>query len=329
MKKLILLIITLTISFGCHQNYSKKEIRVTDNFLREVVSILEKKSINSQSINWDSLKTNLNTKYPRFDNDSIKPYAINWIYKNYDFKHHGFMSKEKAFDWRNNSKNKKQKTNTTLVTGKFIKPNIGYIEVPTFSSGDSIHLKMFAKHAQKELKRLKEEGAKKWIIDLSKNRGGNMWPMLSGMGPLIGDGKVGYFTTKSKDIVGIWKIKNGSSQLIEGDTTSYSVLIPKTRLNISNDKTAILISDKTASSGEALLMAFIGKKNIKTFGTKSANYTTSNTDFELSDGSILWVTTAYFADRNLKIYPQGITPMEKVEIDSLLIDRAALWLNGN
>ena len=32
-----------------------------------------------------------------------------------------------------------------------------------------------------------------WIVDLRGNGGGNMWPMLAGIGPILGEGIAGYF----------------------------------------------------------------------------------------------------------------------------------------
>ncbi len=274
----------------------------------------------------------MNREFVSLDNDTLKTYSVNWILKEFDFKHHRFMPKEVAQEWKNKSSNllgKKAKPKYNYVTGKFIGPNIGYLKVPYFSSGDSIQLKLFAKIARQELKKLSNNGASKWIVDLTQNRGGNMWPMLAGLSPLIGDGKVGYFVTKTKDIVGTWIIKNGNAFLLENDSITYDVQIDQSAIDISNHKIAILVSGKTASSGEALLVSFLGKNNIKTFGTKTANYTTSNSEFELSDGSILWVTVSHFADRNFEIYPNGISPMEEVQEDSLLLKKVILWLNEN
>ena len=32
-----------------------------------------------------------------------------------------------------------------------------------------------------------------WIVDLRSNGGGNMWPMIAGLGPILGEGPLGYF----------------------------------------------------------------------------------------------------------------------------------------
>ncbi|MFT6809253.1 MAG: carboxyl-terminal processing protease, partial [Saprospiraceae bacterium] len=42
-------------------------------------------------------------------------------------------------------------------------------------------------------------GAKKWILDLRYNRGGDINPMIAGLAPLIGDGNIGGSVDKSKD----------------------------------------------------------------------------------------------------------------------------------
>ena len=32
-----------------------------------------------------------------------------------------------------------------------------------------------------------------WIVDLRGNTGGNMWPMVAGVGPVLGNGVAGFF----------------------------------------------------------------------------------------------------------------------------------------
>ena len=52
-------------------------------------------------------------------------------------------------------------------------------------------------------------------------------------------------------------------------------------------KGAAVISSLTASSGEAVTIAFIGRLNARTFGERTRGLTTSNDQFLLSDGAVL------------------------------------------
>jgi len=46
-------------------------------------------------------------------------------------------------------------------------------------------------------------------VDLSNDTGGNMWPMLLGLGPIFGDGIVGYFASHNNSFIG-WGYSKGS-----------------------------------------------------------------------------------------------------------------------
>ena len=325
------------VSFGilitllsCKNSFKSQEISIKDEVLAEAVQVLEQNSIESKKINWESLKTEVIQKYPEVLNDSIRNEAINWIIGKYNLKHHSLMPIEVVKSWRNNSndKNDGQLIEHPSSRGQLINDNIGYLEMPyLFISGDSTDLVNLAQNTQNIIKDLAEEGAKRWIVDLSKCRGGNMWPMIVGIGPLTGTGKLGSFVDLNNEEVGNWYYKNGKVYSIENEERQIVVEIPLPIQDVKTDKIAVLQSSETGSSGEAMLLSFLGKENVKTFGTKSASYATSNSNFNLSNGAILFVTTSFMTDRNSNIYPNGITPMTKVENDSLIMEEAIKWLN--
>ena len=53
---------------------------------------------------------------------------------------------------------------------------------------------------------------------------------------------------------------------------------------------AILTDEWTASSGEAVLLAFRGLKNVRSFGAPTAGYASTNTVFKLYDGTQIVLT---------------------------------------
>ena len=69
----------------------------------------------------------------------------------------------------------------------------------------------------------------------------------------------------------------------------------------------------TASSGEATAISFIGKTNVRTFGTPSAGLTSANKGFKLSDGKMILLASSYEMDRTGKNYTGKIQPDELVE----------------
>ena len=78
-------------------------------------------------------------------------------------------------------------------------------------------------------------------------------------------------------------------------------------------------------------MAFRGRHGARSFGSATAGYSTSNTNFELSDGAMLFLATSVYVDRALNPYGGAVPPDEVVpksaEGDATL-DRAVQWLRG-
>ncbi|WP_455947372.1 S41 family peptidase [Lelliottia jeotgali] len=137
-----------------------------------------------------------------------------------------------------------------------------------------------------------------WVVDLRGNSGGNMWPMLLGMGPLLGDAKgadpVGMFLLADKRQP--WAYREGAVWLdgkavVGSRNTQYTLRHPGAPV-------AVLFGPRTASSGEASVLAFRGRAASRSFGQPSAGYSTANTPQRLPDGSLLLLTTSVIADRN-------------------------------
>lgn len=68
---------------------------------------------------------------------------------------------------------------------------------------------------QARIRALDSAGACGWIVDLREDTGGNMWPMLAGVGPLLGAEVVGSFTNSPPGVG--WHYRDGRSWL--GDRT--------------------------------------------------------------------------------------------------------------
>ena len=150
-----------------------------------------------------------------------------------------------------------------------------------------------------------------------------MWPMVAGIGPIVGSGPLGYFID-SYSRSSVWTYSNGASS-IDGNnlttvTTPYKLLNP-------NPKVAVLIDGLTASSGEAVAISFEGRPNTKFFGVSpSCGLATSNQPFSLSDGAQLYLTTAIDADRNNVKYGNSITPDVLSTTSANAVTAAISWL---
>jgi hypothetical protein len=78
---------------------------------------------------------------------------------------------------------------------------------------------------------------------------------------------------------------------------------------------AVLVDSSTASSAEAITIAFHGRPASRSFGSRTAGKSTAVQPFKLDDGAELYVTTAIDADRSGKAYPDGFTPDQVVSFN--------------
>jgi carboxyl-terminal processing protease len=147
-----------------------------------------------------------------------------------------------------------------------------------------------------------------WIVDLRGNVGGNMWPMLAGIGPLLGEGDhLGeFFNTNGHSV---WLYRNGVAAEVEnGKLNAYPAVAGQPYHLAGTPNVAVLIDRSTGSSGEAIAIAFRGREHTRSFGEHTEGVSTVNDVVQLSDGATLWLTIGVQADRAGKQYPDGISP---------------------
>src|SRR5690606_40666707 len=66
------------------------------------------------------------------------------------------------------------------LKGRLLPGGAAYLLVPGFAGGSHAHQVDFAETLQALIRSLDEAGACGWIVDLRRNSGGNLWPMLLG-----------------------------------------------------------------------------------------------------------------------------------------------------
>lgn len=132
-----------------------------------------------------------------------------------------------------------------------------------------------------------------WVVDLRRNVGGNMWPMLHALRPILGEGNP--FTYRF-----------GKGPMSQDPV--YSLRQPAPAL-------AVLTSRLTVSSGELVTIAFRGPSTTRTFGEATGGLSTSNMSFPMVDGAVLVVTVSRPADRLGRAYGGPIEPDQPIPID--------------
>lgn len=193
----------------------------------------------------------------------------------------------------------------SLPAGAMAGGRIGYVWVPEFGSADSLRAAAYADTLHRIIERLDARGVCGWVLDLRDNTGGNMWPMLAGVGPLLGEGTAGWFVQPAGRRQA-WGYRDGAS-ILDGEPMAR-VSGAAYRLRAPNPPVAVLTGPMTMSSGEAVIVAFRGRPDTRSFGGGTGGKSTANSTFRLADGATLAITTATFADRTGRVYGGPIEP---------------------
>ena len=94
---------------------------------------------------------------------------------------------------------------------------------------------------------------------------------------------------------------------------------------------AVLTGNQTGSSGEAVVISFIGNEKTRFFGQPTWGLTTGNGSFDLIDGANIHLASTIMADRNGKKYYGSIQPDEIITEESktsedIVLQTAIAWI---
>lgn len=318
MKNYFFTLIAFALLYSCSDNDTNEnlpeelEISITaTNFLNEVIGIMESNSLNRNTIDWADFRNevfeiagtaqNIDDIY---DSGAIEV-ALALLGDNHSFieRLNGeFISASTAVCPRIDP------------SAPEIPENIGYIFITGFSSPNENEIISFAQRLQDVIAEKDSQEIIGWIVDLRINTGGNMWPMLAGIGPILGEGISGYFIGAIGD-ESSWSYLDGSS--FSGQTTITQIANPY-RLFNENPKVAVLLDKATASSGEVIAISFINRDNTASFGSPTCGLSTGNSPFNLSDDSILQLTTVVLADRKKNTFGGAIQPDFEVSNEEII-----------
>jgi len=182
----------------------------------------------------------------------------------------------------------------------------GYIRIPGIQAFGETEVNRYARIILDSLSVLATQKMKQIVIDLRLNTGGNLYPMLSGLSPLLGDGIIGYETDVEGTIVRSWEIKKNNFFIGEYQTTS----IPDSfSFNLNKMSVVILTGPLTGSSGTMTAITFKHRSNTYFIGEATAEgYSTSNGYFWFSPDFTMNFATNFVADRKKILYKKAFDP---------------------
>ena len=274
--------------------------------VQEVLQIMQRHSLYRDKLDWQDL--NPDTLAQSGDITEVLRSVLAQMGDNHSFWH---VPKESS-----------QKDNSvTRPTGHLLEQDgqsVGVLTIPGFVDSDAMSPQEFSLAIQRCLSDLSSLKPTGWIIDLRGNWGGNMWPMLAGLSPFFENGDIGYFDSGENRQA--WFCRDGAIGFRDENGQEHVQQVEQLP-NVSITSLAaapvvVLINNETASSAEAVAIAFQKRPNTYFVGQPTAGLTSSNRSFPLSDGSTLELTVALFADRNGDTHKSGIQPDQEVQESS-------------
>jgi carboxyl-terminal processing protease len=302
---------------SCTDDESPAISPVAMNYLNEVMDLMQRNSINKKTIDWADFKSKVLAKVAGAQTIADTYPGITEALQLLGDNHSIFTKPDGGVIYIQTFQ-----CNSQIIVKPLMPTDIGYVKVNSFSgaSNDDVAI-AFAREIQNQIKSQDSPNIKGWIVDLRSNPGGNMWPMLAGIGPILGEGVVGYFVDPDGNEQP-WSYLDG---------TSKAANIVGTQLNdpyeviVANPKVAVLLDNGVASSGEVIAICFIGRANTKSFGSNTCGLSTANQSFPLSDGSSLNLTVAHLADRNKNTFGNAILP-DLASTNETIIHDAISWI---
>ncbi len=304
---------------GCKDDDPTQITEEAESFLNEVVSVMEANSVNRKKIDWVDFRQQVFEKAGAAQSITDTYPGIRQALILLGDNHSSFRGGDGTVIFAGTLQCETETINTPDLPA-----TVGYVKV-SFFSGDSNSsaAQVFAETIQNNIKEQDSSDIIGWIVDLRNNTGGNMYPMIAGIGSILGEGTAGYFIDPDNNEVP-WGFKNGASVY---NGSPFTTMSDPYQLIAPNPRVAVLLNGAVASSGEVMAISFIGREDTKSFGSPTCGLSTGNSYFSLSDGSALILTTSLQADRNKNAYGTPIEP-DVVVSNANIIAEAIAWLES-
>lgn len=183
----------------------------------------------------------------------------------------------------------------------------GYIKVPAMSGALGSPETEVADAVQK-ITTLVKSGTRRWIIDLRGNYGGDLYPMLGSIAPLIGDGRRGYFLANDGSRAAFGVDSRGAYESKKNDFTNNGVVVRlpnEFEFPPSPDRVFVIIDGSCASACEALAIGLSSLQYVTLIGQPTEGYATSNTVIPIDDQYSLALTVGFEENlANQVVYPK-------------------------
>ena len=274
------------------------------------LSIVKKNSLRRNDIAWDVVEPKVRALAAGAEKSAEVYPAIRYLLAQLGDHHSFLMPPAQTSQFRTGG------AQNPVPEVRALPQGVGYISMPGYAGAEANAMKAYAKRMHDSLASTIASASCGWVVDLRPNTGGNMWPMLAGLKPFLGGGGLGTFESPT----------GASPSWVAGQ--GVGVEPPSSLAVLESSWVAVLTGPRTASSGEAVTIAFRGRpRTLRSFGQPTAGFSTANGTFPLSDGAMILLTTAIDADRTGHRYGDKVDPNVRVDGTTGPDDTAHLqWL---
>jgi carboxyl-terminal processing protease len=252
--------------------------------VNEAVRRVRAHALNADRVDWKQAEAEIGRRVPQLQTPDDAYSVISALLRKLQDGHSGLLPPREL--QRSASEGVPSFTPAVEVRGA-----VGIVSVPAFSGTDAAAGEAFARDLASAIAAQAPVASCGWVVDLRGNDGGNMWPMLSGLYPLLGDATPGYVRDR------------------EGRQRVWKMVPPEATVpDLSAVPVVVVTGAKTASSGEAVAVAFRGRPHARSVGQPTYGVSTSNQMYTLPGGAGLNLTTARFVDRTGRAYGEALVP---------------------
>ncbi|MBD1391751.1 S41 family peptidase [Mucilaginibacter glaciei] len=315
--KIKLLLLTFFIPLFSFSQQSLTSADSARKVIDTALAYAKKSSIYRDKVDWKNLTDSVKIKSKDAANINAAMPAVALMYKMLGDFHGMALYQGKTYKWATTKvkadKEKykelfaKFKRGNTQIETRVLENGYGYLLIPGNNPTRQGEIQLIAAQIQDSLTKLNPAKLKGVIIDLRLNTGGNMWPMILGVGNLVSAGKLGTFVYPVASMNESWSVKDTS---IYSDANKVCSVKAFSKVN-PKIKIVVLTSPYTASSGEATAITFKGQKNARIVGDVSAGYTIANEGFSCYGVQFIMATSVE-ADRTGKVYYENVPPDQEV-----------------
>ncbi|HET9314073.1 MAG TPA: S41 family peptidase [Vicinamibacteria bacterium] len=292
--------------------------RLPGDYINEILTLMQGQAIHRARIDWTDFRARVTGAAQGAQTIPELYPAISLALGMLEDRHSYYVSTSGSFVGNPGS----PRCPATPVAAPATPPDLGYVRIRSFSSAEPNADRQFADEIAAQIRSRDTAELAGWIVDLRGNGGGNMWPMIAGVGPVLGEGVAGYFIPPVGAAME-WGYSDGGafsgSSVVVRTSQTYTLIHRAPRV-------AVLTDLAVASSGEAVAVAFRARPNTRSFGSPTCGLSTANQNFRLSDGATLFLTVSVMADRTRAPYGLSLAPDEPVSGDAEVVQSAIDWL---